>query len=108
MTIFIRSSVYQGIFYFPTYYMRKNNFFVISKKKISKLLQHLNDWNRSEENLTEEKITQAKTVQKIEQNFKLNSVNADRCNIQSCINCKSLLMMTKISSKCTTLHYIEI
>ncbi|RNA28718.1 hypothetical protein BpHYR1_040634 [Brachionus plicatilis] len=30
------------------------------------------------------------------------------CNIKSCINCKSLLMMCKISAKCTTLDYIEI
>ncbi|RNA21792.1 hypothetical protein BpHYR1_003701 [Brachionus plicatilis] len=38
--------------------------------------------------------------------FKINSVNAEWCNIQSCINCKSLLMMCKISAKCTTLDYI--
>ncbi|RNA13696.1 hypothetical protein BpHYR1_042582 [Brachionus plicatilis] len=42
------------------------------------------------------------------QSFKINSVNAEWCNIQSCINCKSLLMMCKISAKCTTLDYIEI
>ncbi|RNA35715.1 hypothetical protein BpHYR1_053212 [Brachionus plicatilis] len=42
-----------------------------------------------------------------EQNkFKINSVNAEWCNIQSCINCKSLLMMCKISAKCTMLDYI--
>ncbi|RMZ98808.1 hypothetical protein BpHYR1_013103 [Brachionus plicatilis] len=38
-----------------------------------------------------------------EQSFKINFVNAEWCNIQSCINCKSLLMMCKISAKCTTL-----
>ncbi|RNA10871.1 hypothetical protein BpHYR1_043870 [Brachionus plicatilis] len=43
-----------------------------------------------------------------EQSFKINSVNAEWCNIQSCINCKSLLMMCKISAKCTSLDYIEI
>ncbi|RNA29558.1 hypothetical protein BpHYR1_041890 [Brachionus plicatilis] len=37
--------------------------------------------------------------------FKINSVNAEWCNIQSCINCKSLLMMCKISAKCTTLLF---
>ncbi|RNA03452.1 Glyco 3-alpha-L-fucosyltransferase A [Brachionus plicatilis] len=31
-----------------------------------------------------------------EQSFKINSVNAEWFNIQSCINCKSLLMMSKI------------
>ncbi|RNA37797.1 hypothetical protein BpHYR1_026195 [Brachionus plicatilis] len=39
---------------------------------------------------------------------KINSVNAEWCNIESCINCKSLLMMCKISAKCTTPDYIEI
>ncbi|RMZ96114.1 hypothetical protein BpHYR1_003023 [Brachionus plicatilis] len=43
-----------------------------------------------------------------EQSFKIDSVNAEWCNIQSFINCKSLLMMCKISAKCTTLDYIEI
>ncbi|RNA28298.1 hypothetical protein BpHYR1_020130 [Brachionus plicatilis] len=40
--------------------------------------------------------------------FKINYVNAEWCNIQSCINCKSLLKMCKISAKCTTLDYIDI
>ncbi|RNA06302.1 hypothetical protein BpHYR1_042372 [Brachionus plicatilis] len=44
----------------------------------------------------------------IEQNFKINSVNAEWCNIQSSINCNSLLMMCKISAKCTTLDNIDI
>ncbi|RNA18082.1 hypothetical protein BpHYR1_019502 [Brachionus plicatilis] len=43
-----------------------------------------------------------------EQIFKINSLNTEQCNIQSCINCKNLLMMCKISAKCTTLDYIEI
>ncbi|RMZ96534.1 hypothetical protein BpHYR1_045353, partial [Brachionus plicatilis] len=30
--------------------------------------------------------------------FKINSVNAEWCNFQSCINCKRLLMMCKISA----------
>ncbi|RNA35572.1 hypothetical protein BpHYR1_024015 [Brachionus plicatilis] len=43
-----------------------------------------------------------------EQSFKISFVNAEWCNIQNCINCKSLLMMCKISAKCPTLDYIEI
>ncbi|RNA25426.1 hypothetical protein BpHYR1_052100 [Brachionus plicatilis] len=42
------------------------------------------------------------------QSFKINSINAEWCKIQCCINCKSLLMMCKIYAKCTTLDYIEI
>ncbi|RNA40037.1 hypothetical protein BpHYR1_029008 [Brachionus plicatilis] len=40
--------------------------------------------------------------------FKIDSVNAEWCNIQSCINCKNLLIMCEISEKCPTLDYIEI
>ncbi|RNA25978.1 hypothetical protein BpHYR1_036286 [Brachionus plicatilis] len=43
-----------------------------------------------------------------EQSFKINHVNAEWCSSIHCVNSKSLLMMCKISAKCTSLDYIEI
>ncbi|RNA26918.1 hypothetical protein BpHYR1_023715 [Brachionus plicatilis] len=40
--------------------------------------------------------------------FFKHNINATYCNIQSCTNCQSLLMMYKISAKCTAIKHIEI
>ncbi|RNA36124.1 hypothetical protein BpHYR1_011675 [Brachionus plicatilis] len=43
-----------------------------------------------------------------EQSFRINHVNAEWCINIHRVNSKSLLMMCKISAKCTSLDYIEI